>query len=446
MRSIRALQNFSMLLILLCLAPAAWGQTNVEVNAGIQFNFSTPGARSLAMGSAFLGLADDATAAYANPAGLTTLTKPEVSFEGRRWGYSNVFTDRGRLSGDPTGNGVDTIAGLRNGESTNSVSGLSFLSAVFPWSRWRIAFYRHELANFEAGFKTQGAILLSGSSESSNFIVRLRPTQNTLNLDITNLGVSIAARINDSWSLGAGVSSYSFHQASLTERFNLDIDDPFGPPLYSPANLADLQTQRGDDRGLGFNAGFLWRIRDGLALGGAYRQGPKFDLTATRRSLHNAEEASKPARFDSPDFLGVGLSWGPTRTTILNLDVNRIMYSQLTSHFSGIVKGEGNLDLTPEELRRFRVENATEIHLGFEKSRNLFNRMVFARLGAWSDPDHRILYEGDDPNFQALFRRGRDEIHYSAGLGVSSERVELNCAIDLSNRVDTLSISTVFRF
>src|SRR4051794_21381313 len=143
-------------MLLILLAPAAWGQTNVEVNAGIQFNFSTPGARSLAMGSAFLGLADDATAAYANPAGLTTLTKPEVSFEGRRWGYSNVFTDRGRQSGDPTGNGVDTIAGLRNGESTNSVSGLSFLSVVYPWSRWRIALYRHELANFEAEFKTRG--------------------------------------------------------------------------------------------------------------------------------------------------------------------------------------------------------------------------------------------------------------------------------------------------
>ena len=38
---------------------------------------------------AFIGLADDATAAYTNPAGLTVLTKPEVSVE-HKWGkYTN---------------------------------------------------------------------------------------------------------------------------------------------------------------------------------------------------------------------------------------------------------------------------------------------------------------------------------------------------------------------
>ena len=36
---------------------------NTEDMQGLQFNFSTPGARSLGMGGAFLGRADDATAA-----------------------------------------------------------------------------------------------------------------------------------------------------------------------------------------------------------------------------------------------------------------------------------------------------------------------------------------------------------------------------------------------
>src|ERR1700693_4330961 len=39
------------------------GQTNSEINSSIQFNFSPPGARSLALAGAFLALADDATAA-----------------------------------------------------------------------------------------------------------------------------------------------------------------------------------------------------------------------------------------------------------------------------------------------------------------------------------------------------------------------------------------------
>ena len=56
---------------------------NNESMSGLQFNFSPPGARSLAMGGAFLGRADDATAAFANPAGLTNLFSPEISAEVR---------------------------------------------------------------------------------------------------------------------------------------------------------------------------------------------------------------------------------------------------------------------------------------------------------------------------------------------------------------------------
>ena len=65
-------------LVAACLAfvPASLvlAQSNQEINAGVQFSFAPPGARSMALGGAFLGLADDATAAYANPAGLTTGT------------------------------------------------------------------------------------------------------------------------------------------------------------------------------------------------------------------------------------------------------------------------------------------------------------------------------------------------------------------------------------
>jgi len=59
--------------------PAAWAQVPNEGLAGLQFYFGVPGARSLGMGGAFLGLADDATSAYTNPAGLTQLKGEEFS-------------------------------------------------------------------------------------------------------------------------------------------------------------------------------------------------------------------------------------------------------------------------------------------------------------------------------------------------------------------------------
>ena len=62
-------------LVALCLfaLPAFAQNTDIESLAGLTFNFRNPGARSLGMGGAFLGLADDATAAETNPAGLTIL-------------------------------------------------------------------------------------------------------------------------------------------------------------------------------------------------------------------------------------------------------------------------------------------------------------------------------------------------------------------------------------
>src|SRR5213082_4262112 len=77
-------------------APALFAQnTDIEALSGLQFNFGNPGARSLGMGGAFLGLADDASAAEANPAGLTILRKPEVSIEARNYLEQQLFSTSG---------------------------------------------------------------------------------------------------------------------------------------------------------------------------------------------------------------------------------------------------------------------------------------------------------------------------------------------------------------
>ena len=75
---------FSAAILVSFLFPAfgeAGGLSNAETFGGFEFNFNNPGARSLALGGAFIGLADDATAAVANPAGLVILQRPELSGE-----------------------------------------------------------------------------------------------------------------------------------------------------------------------------------------------------------------------------------------------------------------------------------------------------------------------------------------------------------------------------
>jgi hypothetical protein len=51
-----------------CLCAVAWGQTQAPP---ADLNFYGGGTKAAAMGGAFIGVADDAFAAYWNPAGLT---------------------------------------------------------------------------------------------------------------------------------------------------------------------------------------------------------------------------------------------------------------------------------------------------------------------------------------------------------------------------------------
>jgi len=104
----------------------------IQAAESIQFSFSPPGARSLALGGAFLGLADDATAAFTNPAGLVRLTRPEVSAEGRNSSYKTPYTDHGHLFGAPTGFGVDDVPGLVSKTTTDTRQELGFASFVYP--------------------------------------------------------------------------------------------------------------------------------------------------------------------------------------------------------------------------------------------------------------------------------------------------------------------------
>jgi long-chain fatty acid transport protein len=406
-------------------------QSNLAFNAGVEFNFSNPGARSLGMGGAFIALADDATAAFANPAGLTTLSRPEVSVEGRSWAYTHQFTDRGRLIGTPTRIGVDTLAGLRDGEAKNTTNGLSFISFVYPGRLWTLALYRHELANFSASFATQGAFP-AGSS-------RLLPTRNSLRLGVTNLGLAAGLRLADSLSLGAGISRASFALDSLTQRYFVAT---FGPPSYADALVAESQIQHGDASRLAFNLGLTWKATGSWQFGAAYRQGPSFDFSARTEhgpaGLPQFDIGNHRASVSVPSVFGVGASYQPTDVATVSLDYLRVQYSvtaQVTNIFAVAV-----------DTSAFHVDDANQLHLGIEYNFSPPGGRLSARLGSWYDPDHKIRYDGPDPGFAALFRPGENQVHATAGLGWIGARFQIDGAFDYSRSVKTGSLSTVVRF
>lgn len=432
------------------LAAPAVAQSNDEIQTGTQFNFLTPGARSLGLGGAFLGLADDATAAYSNPAGLTQLTAHEVSLEGRSWTYTSLFVERGHTAGEPSGIGIDVVAGLQEGQIDDRTAGLSFLSYVHVGERWAFSVYRHEVACFQASLESEGIFF------TEDF--RISPLRSHLELEIAGLGLAGAWQVSDALSLGLGVVAYNFSLASLTERFAVEdgTGDPrldalpghlYGPADFSSSNVFNTQVQEGDDDDLGIHAGLLWRLNERWSFGAVYRDAPEFDFTGTFTS---GPAGRNPGQIDTsvggqgafhmPDVWGLGAAVRISDTILLTFDWDHVDYSDMSDQLLNLIR-VGRSD--PEN---YVVKSGEEIHLGFEYVVLRRRHSMALRLGAWRDPDHKIHYLGRRPIARARFQPGADEMHFSGGIGLVVGRMQFDLGADLSDRVDTLSFSTVVGF
>lgn len=92
------------------------------------------------------------------------------------------------------------------------------------------------------------------------------------------------------------------------------------------------------------------------------------------------------------------------------------------------------------------LEDGDELRLGAEYVFLGRNPIAALRLGGWRDPAHRFSSPGGGYKLRAVLPAGDDELHFAAGLGVAFRRFQLDLGVDLSDLMDTVSLSTVYRF
>jgi long-chain fatty acid transport protein len=430
-------------------------QTNLETNAGVQFNFSTPGAGNMALGGAFLALAFDASAAYTNPAGLTTIVQPEWLVEARHWSYTHRFTDHGRYENEAPVGGPDTpdtISGLRDGQDEDQASGLSYFSYVYPRRNWAVALYRHELVNFEANFSTFGAYLKRTRSQNTLGIPgtldgRLASLRNHMEVDIVAYGCAASYRLSRGLSAGVALSYFDFTIDTRADRF---LPNLFDAPHFDSDRLVNFQTQKGDDADWSVAAGLLWESRQKTwSVGGVYRQGSEFAFQARsapgRGAILEFEPREEQGSFRVPDVYGIGIAFRPTDALRLAFDLDRVRYSQLTDGFVDIFDIATLSPSQPPETDRFVIEDTNELHLGMEYAFLRRWPVLTLRAGAWHEPDHSLRFEGENVGFRAVFRPRDDQTHYTAGVGIALRKIQLDAAIDHSDRASVVSLSAGFR-
>jgi hypothetical protein len=232
-------------------AQPGWTQDSSRITDSV---FTNPGARSISLGGAFAAIADDATAAFANPAGLVQILRPEISVELR--------ATAGRFdSGLPY-------------SASNGVSGLGFFSFVYPSQRWAFALYTHQVASVEFTFAG--------------------PIPTTREFSVRSISGAAAFQISEHISLGAGLSYYNGNRTSGT-----------GAARVSDADL-------------GFNLGILWNAAPAWTIAGFYRQGPGFESdpgslqkTGVRLQIASLNESADTSNLSFPNEYGLGVAWNP---------------------------------------------------------------------------------------------------------------------------------------
>ncbi len=432
------------MIALATLAPATAGaQTSLQIP--LQFDFLNPGAKSLAMAGAFAGLADDATATFANPAGLTQLNASEGSIELRGSWVTTKFLQSGRLSGTVTNIGDDTVAGPVFADSSGSHFGVGFLAGVYthPSRRWVIAGYRHELARVDQTFLSNGVFQKDPALPTSS---RELPQQGLRQVSITAYGASGSYKVTPVLAVGAGIAAYTFDMNSVFTRF--DTAGFFGPPnLNAPLGRS---SQTGSTVSWAPTVGVMLG-RDELRGGVVFRQGASFDMTTQTPSPTVANAAvTKAGTFRVPDTLAFGASFRPRPPLTLAVEVTHIWYSQLREDFvTDQAAGSGRAD-------SFTIDDGTEVHGGVQYAVPRWPGVPRFRAGAWFDPDHSVHFTPGagataadrlfDERLSTALSTGKNQVHGTGGVGLTFGRhVEVNAAIDIASTTTIFSTSLIIR-
>jgi len=394
------------------------GASRVDLPAS--FNPVGSGARALGMGGAFIAVADDATAASWNPAGLVQLRRPELSLVG-------AYVDRvesNQWTGHPESDGPQSADGRE----------LNFLSLTLPCSAVRcgrdlVFSLNYQMLfdmtrSWDFGMNTDE----SGLTEHRHFIL---DQQGSLGA----LGLSVAAPVrNDLW-LGATVNFWGLGASGggWTERHRERAEGTLGG---IPFQGDDRYTHDYRFRGVNANLGVMWEVfhrfhpdelRDERLVVGAVLKTPfTARLKHRYQSTSVLEYPSEPAsnqqlqyestdsvRMDMPMSYGLGLAYRYSDRLMLAADLYRTEWGNFVRTDSA---GNETSPVTGEPIAAGRLGATQQFRLGGEYLLVGEKSLIPLRAGLFYDP--APVTGGSDPYYGVALGAGFDTDRWALDIAV----------------------------
>jgi long-subunit fatty acid transport protein len=282
------------------------------------------GARAQGKAIAFIGVADDATAASHNPGGLVQLERPEFSIVGS---YFARF-ERQDVSVP------DTVV---DDQALDSFE-LNYLSIAYPFQLLR----RNIVVsiNYQRLFELRGATDVASRFNDIDGVQQVRSRQRGA---LFTISPAVAVQITPTLSVGA---AFNIWPDIFGNGYTQDVDVRGDGRVVTGNSIAPFTSTgniREDVDFSGFNVtvGFLWTINPIFQLGGVFRSAftGKADRQHRSSLTVQLQDGTDPVTtelsfhetldFKLPMSYGLGLSARLSDTLTLSLDVSRTHWSQL---------------------------------------------------------------------------------------------------------------------
>jgi long-chain fatty acid transport protein len=297
-------------------APSAWA---------LGFRNPDQDARATGQGEAFVAQADDASAIYYNPAGLTQHKGTQVTSGGML-----VFRDI-QFHG----------AGASDDMTEPAFTPNIFLATDFGLEKWRFGV---------GAFVPYGNSMNWGNGPMSA-LVRYS------NLTVYNIAPTVAYQFNEHFSFGAALNVY--HGTT-----DLKFD-------YFPLLPGSHSRFSADGDAVGATVGLMWKITDQHTLGVVYRSPFAIDFSGRAKNVNAGPfttSAGASAQIDFPQQVAAGYAFRPIKNWKLEVDVEWTNWETLNTvrlHSSDpIVTGDPRTTIPFNWMDSFFYEFGTQYDIG----------------------------------------------------------------------------------
>ncbi len=376
-RRARVCRSVSAWLLIVLTCGVASAQESVEIVFSSQPSPVGAGARATGVGSAFIAVADDATAASWNPGGLTQLDRPEMS-----------VVARGIAQFDELGDGTRTFD---TGESTSAAGqsdsfatgSLNYLSVAIPFS----VIGRNLVAalNYQQVLSFERDLHFRFDNDSPGF-------HSFTNAHLVQAGgvdavtPALAFTVAPGLSLGAAFNYWIDglgHDFAWRETF--EQSGAFEVEGFTQPTSGSFQDTFQHFRGANGTIGLLWDVTDEVALGAVWK------TPFTAHVHHVARSPSDPSfpvqrqrhRMQLPASYGIGARWRPSDQLTLSTDVTWVDWA----HFRTVSSTGEEFLVTGDLASTDTVDGVFTERVGAEYVWLLPEAKLTARTGLFFDPE-----------------------------------------------------------